>query len=217
MSDPTIGPYPTQLGLFPRFFASQPESLLLREKALSLSGDSFEIRNSDGELIFRVTSEVSPLAGRTHISDTDGNLLFTIRKKFIALHSTFYAEDPNGKVIIEVKGKFSSESRGIDGGCFHPGLATNSPFFFMTVGPRKSVCTFRSQLGTEESLVAAGSFSDTRADIMHEATKLPVATIDREELTNMRDILQTYIVTVAPNVDMAIIIAMCMCLDERQG
>ncbi|KAI0413038.1 DUF567-domain-containing protein [Xylaria grammica] len=192
MSDPTIGPYPTQLGLFPRFFASQPESLLLREKALSLSGDSFEIRNSDGELIFRVTSEVSPLAGRTHISDTDGNLLFTIRKKFIALHSTFYAEDPNGKVIIEVKGKFS-------------------------IGPRKSVCTFRSQLGTEESLVAAGSFSDTRADIMHEATKLPVATIDREELTNMRDILQTYIVTVAPNVDMAIIIAMCMCLDERQG
>lgn len=64
-----------------------------------------------------------------------------------------------------------------------------------------------------------GNFFDTKANITDEVTKVPVATIDRKWL-NMREILaaqQTYIVTIAPNVDMALIAAMCICLDERQN
>jgi uncharacterized protein YxjI len=64
-----------------------------------------------------------------------------------------------------------------------------------------------------------GNFFDTKADITDEATKQPVATIDRK-FFNARELLtsqQTYVVTVAPNVDMALIAAMCICLDERQN
>jgi uncharacterized protein YxjI len=64
-----------------------------------------------------------------------------------------------------------------------------------------------------------GNFFNTKADITDEATKQAVATIDRKFFT-AREIFtaqQTYVVTVAPNVDMALVVAMCICLDERRS
>jgi uncharacterized protein YxjI len=64
-----------------------------------------------------------------------------------------------------------------------------------------------------------GNFFDTSCDITDEATKQPVAVIRRRVL-NARELIggqQTYEVTIAPNVDMAIIVAMCICLDERRN
>ena len=64
-----------------------------------------------------------------------------------------------------------------------------------------------------------GDFFDTMANITDEATGQIVATIDRQ-FFNARQLLggqQTYVVTIAPNVDMAIIVAMCVCLDERRN
>jgi len=64
-----------------------------------------------------------------------------------------------------------------------------------------------------------GNFFDTKADITDEATKQPVATINRK-FFNLREVFfgqQTYAVTIAPNVDMAVIAAMCICLDEREN
>jgi uncharacterized protein YxjI len=110
MSAPQMHHYPTPIGIFPQFFAQQSESLVLKEKVLSLSGDSFDIKTISGVPIFKVKGETLSLSGRKHLSDMNGNVLFTIRKKLIALHATFYAEDPKGNVIFEVKGKFSSKS-----------------------------------------------------------------------------------------------------------
>ncbi|KAI1339414.1 DUF567-domain-containing protein [Xylariaceae sp. FL0016] len=189
-----LAPYPTTMGVFPQFVAQQPETLVLKEKVLSLSGDSFEIKTADGRPVFQIKGEALSLSGRKNVMDMSGNLLFTIRKKLIALHATFYGEDPSGKVLFEVKGKFS-------------------------IGSSKSLCTFTSSSGKEETLLMKGNFFDTKADITCENSKQPVATIDRQIL-NMRELLggqQTYGVTVAPNVDMAIIAAMCICLDERRN
>ncbi|KAI3325181.1 DUF567-domain-containing protein [Xylariaceae sp. AK1471] len=194
MQAPQMQAYPAQIGILPQFIARQSESLVLKEKVLSLSGDSFDIKTITGQLIFQVKGETFSLSGRKHLSDMNGNVLFTIRKKLLALHATFYAEDPNGNVLFEVKGKFS-------------------------IGTSKSVCTFKSQSGKEESLMMKGNFFDTKANITDEATKQPVATIDRK-FFNLREAFagqQTYVVTIAPNVDMALIVAMCICLDERQN
>jgi uncharacterized protein YxjI len=71
----------------------------------------------------------------------------------------------------------------------------------------------------EARLAMKGDWLDRRADIKDEATGQTVATIDRQFL-NARQILggqQTYVVTVAPGMDMAIICAMCICLDERRN
>ena len=83
---------------------------MLKEKILSLSGDTFDVKTIHGMPIFQVKGEVFSLSGRKRVMDMAGNVLFTIRKKLLALHATFYAEDPNGNVIFEVKGKFSSKS-----------------------------------------------------------------------------------------------------------
>ncbi|KAI0448617.1 DUF567-domain-containing protein [Xylaria acuta] len=190
---PQLAPYPTKLGLFPRFIAQQPESLALKEKVMSLSGDSFDIKLANGQPIFQVKGESFSLSNRQHFCDMAGNELFTIRKKLIALHATYYAEDPNGNVIFEVKSKFH-------------------------IGGTKMICTFQTQPGKEESLMVKGNFFDTTADITDEATKQPVATIDRK-FFNAREIFtgqDTYAVTVAPNVDMALIAAMCICMDDKK-
>jgi uncharacterized protein YxjI len=65
-----------------------------------------------------------------------------------------------------------------------------------------------------------GNFFDTSADITDEAQGgLVVARIDRKILSG-KDIFfgqQTYGVQVAPGVDMALVAAMCICIDEKNN
>ncbi|KAI0397074.1 DUF567-domain-containing protein [Xylariaceae sp. FL0594] len=175
-----LQPFPRPLGLFEQLEASQSETLVLKEKVLSLSGDSFTIKKLrlDG-----VLEDVLQVKGEAFsISEADRAV------------TTFYAEDPDGEEIFEVKGKFS-------------------------VGGRKYTCEFKSRsTGQQECLRMKSNFFGTEADITDEATGQTVAHIDRSWL-NGREALfakQTYGVTVAPNVDKALIAAMCICLDERE-
>ncbi|KAI5919057.1 DUF567-domain-containing protein [Camillea tinctor] len=191
---PQLPPYPTPMGIIPHFITQQSETLILKEKMISLSGDSFDVKTVSGQPIFKVEGSTFSLSGRKKVLDMQGNHLFTIRKKLIALHATYYAEDPNENVVFELKGKFS-------------------------IGSSKSIGTFKSVGGKQESLLMKGDFFDRKADITDEATKQPVAHIDRQ-FFNMRELVggqQTYAVTIAPNVDMSIIVAMCICLDERKN
>lgn len=64
-----------------------------------------------------------------------------------------------------------------------------------------------------------GNFFDTKAAIRDEQTGAVVAKIDRQ-LFNARELLggqQTYGVTVAPGMDMALIVVMVICLDEKRN
>ncbi|KAF2085816.1 DUF567-domain-containing protein [Saccharata proteae CBS 121410] len=194
MSAPSLPPYPQALGLFPQFFAQKSESLILKEKMMSLSGDSFDIKTVGGVPIFQVKGEAFSLSGRKHVLDMQGNTLFTIRKEHFTIQPLYYAEDVSEKRLFEVKSKFS-------------------------FGSSKAVCSFTDKHGKAESLFMKGDFFDTEAQITDEATGTPVAVINRK-VFNARELIggqQTYVVTVAPNVDMALIAAMCICLDEKRN
>ncbi|KAK8021871.1 hypothetical protein PG990_007009 [Apiospora arundinis] len=189
-----LPPFPRPLGLFKAYHATQSETLVLKEKIMSLSGDSFDIKTIDGRPIFKVQGNAFSLSGRKMVLDMAGNALFTIRKRHLRLHATYYAEDPSERQILQVEGKFS-------------------------FGSSKSVATFAGESGRGESLYMKGDFFDRKASITDEATGQTVAVINRQFL-NARELLggqQTYHVTVAPNVDLAIIVAMCICLDERRN
>lgn len=84
----------------------------------------------------------------------------------------------------------------------------------------KAIATFTSKNGKAEQLQMKGNFFDTSADITDEAQGgLVVARIDRKILSG-KDIFfgqQTYGVMVAPGVDMALVAAMCICLDEKNN
>lgn len=69
------------------------------------------------------------------------------------------------------------------------------------------------------TLAMKGNWLDTSADIVDQASGAVVARIDRK-LFNAREAImghQTYHVTVAPGVDIALVAAMCVCLDEKQN
>lgn len=183
------------IGVFPQFIAQQPETLVIKEKVLSLSGDSFSIKTIDGRVIIEVKGEKLSLSGRKRVLDPQGNPLFDIRKKHIAIHTTFYCENPQGVKFFEVKSKFS-------------------------IGSTKAIATFQSTVsgGTQHEFPMKGNFFGSKAEITDVKTGSVVAVINREFL-NAGELIggqQTYQVTVQPGVDLALISAMCICLDEKR-
>lgn len=72
--------------------------------------------------------------------------------------------------------------------------------------------------GQAESLTMRGNWLAAEADITDDKTGAAVAHISRQ--WGGRDILlgkQTYAVTVAPNVDLALMVALCICMDEKNN
>ncbi|KAL6404973.1 hypothetical protein AUP68_11811 [Ilyonectria robusta] len=64
-----------------------------------------------------------------------------------------------------------------------------------------------------------GNWVDYSAEIHDQASNALVARIDRKVLSG-RDLLfgqQTYALTVAPNMDMALMAALCICMDEKNN
>lgn len=90
----------------------------------------------------------------------------------------------------------------------------------MIVFGSKDIGTFENSITKQPvSLLMKGNFFNTSADIMNKANDQAVARIQRKRF-NAREILanqQTYEVICAAGVDMAIIVAMCICLDEKRN
>ncbi|KAF2139461.1 uncharacterized protein K452DRAFT_337642 [Aplosporella prunicola CBS 121167] len=189
-----LAPVPRLIGIFPSLIAQNSETLVLKEHVFSLSGDSFSVKFDGSKLTaFKIDGESLTLSGRKHLCDTNGNTLFDIRKEHFTLHKTFYGQDPAGNKIFELRKKIQF------------------------IGS-KAICSFTSSTGAEEELVMEGNFFDSRAEI---STKdgHTAAVIDRKYF-NARELIggqQSYAVTVAPNVDLSIVTAMCICLDELRN
>jgi hypothetical protein len=49
---------PQAVAIFPQFIANQPETLVLKEHVMSLSGDSFSIKLANGTPILQVEGKV---------------------------------------------------------------------------------------------------------------------------------------------------------------
>lgn len=108
-----LPPVPTPIGIFPALFAQQSETLILKEKVLSLTGDDFHIKLANGMPILRVEGKVMSISGRKKLFDEQGNHLFDIVKEHFHLHTTFAVEDAKGQKIMEVKSSFKREFYGL--------------------------------------------------------------------------------------------------------
>ncbi|KAL6704126.1 hypothetical protein ACN47E_008789 [Coniothyrium glycines] len=190
-----LAPVPQPIGVFPQFFATGPETLVLKEKVISLTGDSFSVKLANGTPILQVEGKVMSISGRKKVTDMQGNHLFSIVKEHLHIHTTFAVEKASGEKVMEVKSSFK------------------------LLGSKASA-TFTSQSGKAETLVMRGNWFDTTADIVDEAQGgVVVARIDRKLLSG-KDVFfgqQTYAVSVAPGVDMALVAALCIILDEKNN
>lgn len=99
-----LPPLPQPTGVFTSFIAQQTEVIVVDEKGLSLSGDSFNITLANGTPLLKVQGKVFSFRQRKAVSDVAGNHLCTIRSKASSLiRQTYWVEDPSEKFIMEVK------------------------------------------------------------------------------------------------------------------
>ena len=92
------------------------------------------------------------------------------------------------------------------------------PFCTVPLTGSKTTATFTNpQTGQPQTLLMRGRFMDTTCEIVHQESGAVAALIKRK-VFNMREVFgqQTYHVTVAPGVDMALIAALCICMDEKR-
>ncbi|KAL2169552.1 hypothetical protein VTG60DRAFT_5945 [Thermothelomyces hinnuleus] len=185
-----LPPLPQPLVLFSHMMAQQSLTLVLKERAF----DDFHIMGLDGSRWMHIEGKIASLHGRKKVYDFQGVNLFDIIKEHFHLHATFSCEDANQRQCMQVKSKFK------------------------LLGSEANA-TFTTAAGVPATLTMRGNWFDTSADIVDAATGAVVARIDRK-LFNARELLlghQTYHVTIAPGADIALVVAMCVCLDEKRN
>ncbi|CAI7596539.1 unnamed protein product [Penicillium glandicola] len=189
-----LEPVAEPIAIFEQFVAKEPQTLVLKEKVLSVSGDSFEIKTAKGEPFLKVHGAWVSLSGRKKVEDAHGKHLFDIVKELLHIHSTYAIEDTHRKKICEVKSS-------------------------LTLLGSKATATFTDSNGKAVIFKMKGGWFDHTADIVNEKNGQTVARIDRKLLSG-RDLVfgqQTYAVVVAPGVDAALIAALCICFDEKNN
>jgi len=181
------------LGPNVKYCVPQETMLHMKEKAFSLSGDDFTVKTTTGMEICRCKGKVLSISDKKVFTDMQGHELFALKNKHFTIHKSFHAERPDGKDVFVVKGQFSILSS-------------------------KSTCEFTNASdGRHVELEIKGDWWDRSASITFGGE--PVAHISRS-FFNMRQIFadkDTYFVTVAPQVDLTLIAALCVCLDEKEN
>lgn len=143
--------------------------------------------------VIQCRGQALSLSDRKEFTTSTGAPLFSLRAKLLSIHKSFYAESSSGQLLFEVKGKFS-------------------------IGTSKMIATFTNASNQAPvELLIKGDWFDRSAIISMNGTA--AATVGRGYF-NMREIFggqQTYYVTVAAGVDLSMIAAICVCLDEKEN
>ncbi|KAI9732955.1 MAG: hypothetical protein M1818_007388 [Claussenomyces sp. TS43310] len=185
-----LPPFSPPLGVFPQFCAPQQTTIVLKEKVWKISGDSFRINDINGALVLVCEGHFS-VTDRKTFTDVAGHPLFDLRTRPFHLHKTFEAKGAGGQLLFTVKAKFS-------------------------IGSTKVSCTFvNTSDGQPVELLVKGDFFHRKATIT--MNDIPVAEIGRDHF-NARQFFggkQSYFVSIAPGVDVALIAALCICWDEK--
>ncbi|ORY32262.1 tubby C-terminal-like domain-containing protein [Naematelia encephala] len=187
-----LAPIHPPLGMHPQYCVNVPTTLVLKEKAFSFSGDDFAVKDSNGIPVVHCKGKAFSFRDRKVITDNNGNLLFHLRNKMIAIHKTFIAEDEQERELFRVKKR-------------------------LAIGTKMEATFVNQSTGQPVTLELRGDMWGGSADLSMGG--MPVAQISRK-LFNARELFvdkQTYFVTVAPGVDLALIAAICICFDEAKN
>ncbi|KAF8606971.1 DUF567-domain-containing protein [Ceratobasidium sp. AG-I] len=184
------------LGVMPTYARNKELTLKLREKKWSLSGDSFEITDLQGQPHFKMEGNAWNIRSKKTLMQADGRPIFNIQQKLLTLHFRYLVynadESTESEPLFEVKSHFSIK------------------------GAKLAVSFTNTSDNRPVTLELKGDFFDRNAEIT--ANGQAVARISRQTI-NAGELLfnqQTYFLTVAPGVDAATIVALCVCMDETR-
>ncbi|MCJ1355037.1 MAG: hypothetical protein MMC33_005028 [Icmadophila ericetorum] len=204
---------PAAIGLNQRYIAQQSTTLIIKEKLFSWGGD-YTVTDVNNNAWFKVNGKVLSLHQKKAITDLQGQEIFTVNTRLVALFKSFFLTSPQGGEIMQVTGNFSSKFP--EGPPSPPPTTYNSTHVLttlQTVGTPKSTIQFTNVTdGQPVKIVIKGNFFDTEAYIR--VNDLTIARINRKFVNIIGP--QKYTVTVAPGADVAMVMAICICLDERR-
>ncbi|ODO07650.1 hypothetical protein L198_01231 [Cryptococcus wingfieldii CBS 7118] len=188
-----LQPVSPPLGVHLNHTAQKPTTLVLKESVFSWTGDNFSVKDTEGHTVVKCSGKAVSFRDRKEISDAHGNFMFAIRNKLIAIHKTFVGEDKEGNDLFKISKKWGVGSH--------------------------MVATFKNASnGQDTTLVLRGDFWGGSADI--KVDNGPVVAQITRKVFNAREYFgdkQTYMVNVAPGVDLALIAAVCICFDEAKN
>jgi len=183
----------------PRFILPQGVTLRLREKAFSISGDDFNITCANtGVEYFKCQGKVFSLREKKILRDNNGVPILNFKEQLIAITDKFnvYAGDGSDRQICKFKTKYTF---------IKAKMTTDFP----------DVCT-----GANRHIVLKGDWRDKRGVIYWGEPKqggVPIAKIFRQMAGIKAMIAGTddYCIEIAPGVDIALMVTMCIALDEH--
>lgn len=96
-----LPPLQSPIGIFPQFIAQKCENIKLRERMMSLSGDSFHIDlYPSNQPLLQVQGTTFSLSGRKTVMDMRGNALFQIRKQTFSIPSTYVSSPLSSHLLL---------------------------------------------------------------------------------------------------------------------
>lgn len=106
-----LPPLAQPIAQFDATTARTTETIVLKEKVLSLTGDSFDIKNIQGQPILKVKGRLASISGRKSVYDMADRHLFDIVKEHLHIHSTYAAETPEKKKFLEIKSSMKRKKK----------------------------------------------------------------------------------------------------------
>jgi len=177
------------VGTESRFIAQNPVTLYLKEHVLSFSGDDFSIADSSGMSYFKCKGKYITLHDRKYLYDIYNNPIISIKENFSFRFKQTLNDPQSGNKIASIK-KVSMLS-----------FRSLTVKFFNKATNRKEILTVKGDLLSLSCGIYYGKTLIARV-----SKKLDAKTI----FTNK----DTYALEIAPNVDMALMVALAIIYDE---
>jgi uncharacterized protein YxjI len=183
------------------FCRPEPVTLHMRERPPAFSNEGFIIREAEsGQLIFRVDTAALSLSDRKVLLDIHGQTIVHVRNELFAFRRTLNisADHESLQMLFRIKSQVTLVKTDLE-------------------------CTFRDVVrGTECRIGVVGDWR-TRAVLIWldqgNGVKLPVARVYRPAPEARKAVLdkQDYYVDIAPNVDAALMVLVCIALDDTNN
>ncbi|KAI8825107.1 tubby C-terminal-like domain-containing protein [Fimicolochytrium jonesii] len=185
-----------------RFILPNPVTLLLVEKPFSFSGDDFSIRDANnGTPYFKCSGRAMSLSQKKTFLDAYGKPVFNMKRERFAFlkpsHFLFLGEHSETK-LCEIRSSF---------------VVLKAK---LTVVFKNLVDGTNVELGLKGNWLARDCMIWADYGCKGEANRKPIATIKMPVLRTNNLIFgkQEYWLTAAPGVDIALLVAICIALDE---
>lgn len=186
----------------PQFCSPHPIDLAIVRKVMIFSSGGFDVKDTNGNILFKVKDVFAFMRRRRVLLDGAGNPIVTLREKAISQHhrwQVFRGESTERRHLI-----FSAKIA--RSGWFS---STTKLDVFLANNTREDVCDFRVVKGSSwlfepsSCTIYAGKSSAIVAQ-MHEKQTMKSIFLGKDN----------FMVTVHPNVDYAFIVALIVILDE---